>query len=34
MNNGMEKDIAENGNWLWNLLLLLESGGNVNDYKD
>ena len=34
MNSGMEKDIAENGNWLWNLLLLLENGGNVKDYKD
>ncbi len=34
INDDMKRDVKEHGDWLWDLLVLLESGGSVDEYKD
>jgi hypothetical protein len=31
INRNTEQDLNEHGNWLWNLLLLMETGCKIND---
>lgn len=33
-NEGMRRDVDAHGDWLWDLLLLLESGGDVDGCED
>ena len=34
INNDMEKDVQDHGDWLWDLLVLMEGGGSIDEYKD
>lgn len=34
INNDMKRDVKEHGDWLLNLLVLLESGESIDEYKD
>ena len=34
INRQMEKDLNDHGDWLWELLVLMEAGGDLEKYKD
>jgi hypothetical protein len=34
INGQMDKDLKEHGDWLWELLVLMEAGGDLEKYED